>query len=125
MKREETGNSKNGGHVHLPWEGRDDLIMTHKEYWEEIARLCPASQEELNEKPLQDMTLEELEESERRLYERLNSKVANEIFDRRGMGVKKALYEWEQGGCKGERPEDIMDLMFLTTPPPEFLGQKA
>ena len=65
MKREETDKSENSGHVHLPWEGRDDLIMTNQEYWEEIARLCPPSQEEL------------------------------------------------------------MDLMFLTTPPPGILGRKG
>ena len=97
----------------LPWDGRDDLIMSNAEYWREIRRLCPPTPAELDEKPLDEMTEEELNEARERFSSRLNSPMADEIFSRRWLGCKKAMYEWEQGGRKGERPEDISMLMAM------------
>ena len=58
----------------LPWAGRKDLIMSNNEYWREVHKVCPPSKEEMEEKPLDDMTEEELKEAADRYFGRINSK---------------------------------------------------
>lgn len=105
----------------LPWEGRDDLIMSNEEYWKEVGKVAPPSKAEEDEKPLDEMTEEELEEAANRYFGRINSKPTEEVFKRRQLGAMKAEYEWRKGGCKGERPEDVSAIITASANPFVFM----
>ena len=97
----------------LPWEGRDDLIMSNKEYWEECAKVMAGEKDvEIPDDTDDEESMEKFTKDYKEYLKVYNEKT-DKIFGRRWLGAKKALYEWEQGGCKGERPEDISMLMMI------------
>ena len=104
----------------LPWDGRDDLIMSNAEFWAEINRVAPPSKEELEEGNILEMSDEEAEAAAKRFYDRINSKPTEEAFHRRQLGSWKAEYEWIKGGCKGEKPEGVAPIINASCNPYEW-----
>ncbi len=96
----------------LPWEGRDDLIMSNEEYWKEVDKALKDNEDFDIPDNVEEMSDEEFDKWKNRFFGAYNGGT-DEILERRQLGYKKALYEWEQGGRKGERPEDISMLMAM------------
>lgn len=96
----------------LPWEGRDDLIMSNEEYWRECDKALKGNKDFDIPDNVEEMSDEEFAEFNKRFASAYHGGT-EKIFERRWLGCQKAMYEWEQGGCKGERPEDISMLMAL------------
>ena len=96
----------------LPWEGRDDLIMSNEEYWKEVDKALKGNKDFDIPDNVEDLNDEEFSKWQDRFWGAYNGGT-DKILERRQLGYKKALYEWEQGGCKGEQPEDISMLMAM------------
>lgn len=105
-----------------PWEDRDDLIMSNEEYWKEIDRVAPPSEEE---KSIDITSLDPTDEEDYKLlkryaelfYERTTSKATQEVLTRRQLGAIKAHDEWVKKGMKGKRPEGISDIFIAAYNP--------
>lgn len=92
-----------------PWDGKENLIYTNKDYWTECAKVLTPEQLEIPSN-VEEMTDDEFDEYNRKFQEEF-SNATNAIYDRRRMGYIKAKYEWIKGGCKGAEPEGITSLL--------------
>lgn len=109
-------------HESNPWEDRDDLIMSNEEYWKEVDRVVPPSEEE---KSIDIFSLDPTDEEDYKLIKRyaelynarINSKETQEVLTRRQLGAIKAEEEWFKKGKKGKRPEGISEIMIAAYNP--------
>ena len=104
-----------------PWYGRNDLIMTDEEFWKEVNRVAPITDEEIdlelkifNEPAtLEDKDFERYDELR---VNRINSKPTEEVYERRHLGALKAEYEWYKNGCKGKPPQGVSNIILCSCP---------
>lgn len=96
--------------VELPWEGRNDLLFTNKDYWAECYKLTKNDKSLALPDNLEDMSYDEFEQW-RQKWEMDFNKKTDEVFERRRMGYMKAEYDWIKGHCKGKPPEPVADIM--------------
>ena len=102
-----------------PWYGRDDLIMTDEEFWNEVNTVAPPSDEELD---LEDKIFGDFkfDDSDMARYneihsKRINSEPTEEVYERRRLGALKAEFEWYKNGCKGKQPKGVSNILLCST----------